>query len=211
MSLINKRLLKNKSIFVLGFFLLSTIYIKAQEDNSYNYEQYYHGFPFNEGVYLTFEDFKDNLPRITSGIDGRGGDLYIWNDSLEKMIPVYPNKVWGYSQSGNVYVSMEDGFWRIINIGSLSQFSAIVLTRFVTTDQFGFPVEQYSKNMKQLFLDMNNGNYYELTAKNLRPYIESEPLLEERFKKMRRVKDRELIMMLKAYNELHPLYFPVHE
>lgn len=199
------------AILFSGICLLNSFSLKAQEEASQEYEQYYQGFPFEEGIYQNFDAFKKNQPSYTSDIEGRGSDLYIWNDSLKKMVPVIPKRVWGYSQSGNVYVSVEDAFWRIINIGSLSQFSAIVISRFVTTDQFGFPIEQYSKNMKQLFLDMNDGNYYELNIKNLKPYIESEPLLEARFNNMRRVKDRELILMLKAYNELHPLYFPLHD
>ena len=65
--------------------------------------------------------------------------------------------------------------------------------------------------MQQLFLDMETGKTYILSAENLMPYIDEEPLLKERFRNMKRIKDRELILVLKAYNELNPIYFPVYD
>ena len=117
------------------------------------YESFRLDFPFQEGIYLSFQDFKLNQPSIVSTIESRGNELYVYEDSLDKMIPVYADKVWGYSQSGNVYISSENAFWRLINIGSLTQYSAIIVTKFTTTDQFGFPIENYTKSLKPLFLD----------------------------------------------------------
>ena len=63
-----------------------------------------------------------------------------------------------------------------------------------------------------IFLDLGYllCGIYPLEYKALVPYIENEPILNQRFKKMKRKKDRELIVVLKAYNELYPIQFPVY-
>lgn len=203
-----------KRSFLKSFITLLTFFthaeISAQAD-SLNYEAYYPGFPFQEGIYLSFEEFKLNDPSFKTDFERRGADLFVYNDSLEKMISIDPAKVWGYSQVGNIYISSNDSYWRVISIGRLSHFSAIAISVFRTVDSFGFPIEQETKSMQQLFLDMETGKTYILSAENLMPYIDEEPLLKERFRNMKRIKDRELILVLKAYNELNPIYFPVYD
>ncbi|MEQ8625947.1 MAG: hypothetical protein RJQ00_00955 [Vicingaceae bacterium] len=181
------------------------------QNDSLNYEAYYPGFPFQEGIYTSFEDFKLNDPAVKTDFERRGADLYAYNDSLRKMILIDPEKIWGYSQVGNIYISSNDSYWRIINIGRLAQYSAITISVFRTIDSFGFSVEQQTKSMQQLFLDMETGKSYILSAENLMPFIDEQPLLKERFRNMKRIKDRELILVLKAYNELNPIYFPVYD
>ena len=122
-------------------------------------------FPFQEGIYRSFEEFKQNAPSIQAKIERQGSNLFVYDDSLEQMIRVNPDKVWGYSQSGNVYISYDEAYWRFLNIGALTHFSAIVVSTFQTIDAFGFPVEQRSKSMKQLFLDFENGKMYVNGAK----------------------------------------------
>lgn len=196
-------------LFGLVFLLFANV-LKAQND-SLRYELYQLGFPFNEGIYGSFEEFKNNKPTILERFEKRGSNLWAWEDSSKSMIVVDPEKIWGYSQAGNVYVSFEDAFWRIINVGQLSQFTAIMIKTFQSVDAFGFPVENQTKSISQLFLDMNDGSIYELTKKNLSHYLEAEPQLENRIKKIKRVKGKDLVLILKAYNQLHPLYFPVYE
>ena len=143
----------NFKYFIALIVFLSCIELSAQDD-SLNYEAYYLGFPFQEGIYLSFEEFRLNKPAFKTDFERRGADVYIYNDSLEKMTLIDPQKVWGYSQAGNIYVSSNDSYWRIINIGRLAQFSAIAISVFRTVDSFGFPIEQETKRMEQLFLDM---------------------------------------------------------
>jgi hypothetical protein len=200
--------------FFLGFLLsFSPALLKAQEApiQEVSMETYVSGFDFNEGIYRSFEEFRNNAPSIQGYFEKRGGTLYLQNDTSAKMEVVNPEKVWGYSQAGNIYVSLEDAFWRIINIGQLSQFSAIVISTIRTVDAFGFPTETQTRSMEQLFLDMNDGKIYAMNVKNLLPYVERDPLLAGRFKNMKRIRERELILVIRAYNELHPLQFPVYE
>lgn len=170
--------------------------------------QYQQGFPFVAGIYTDFEEFKNNQPKIQAEFERRGSELWVFDDSLADFVLVNPNLVWGYSQAGNVYISQEEAFWRLINIGALSQYTAIAITTFQTVDNFGFPITRQSKSMRQLFFDFNTGKTYLLNQENLQAFIDQDPLLAERYKKLRK-KDKQLIMALKAYNELHPIYFPL--
>ncbi len=202
---------KTIKIFISLLLVVFTGSLSAQLSDSLSYENYYPGFPFQEGIYLSFEEFQLNNPSIQTEIEKDASNLYAWNDSLERMILIDPNKIWGYSKVGNVYISSNDSYWRIINFGALSQFSAIAISIFRTIDSFGFPMEQETKNMRRLFLDFGNGEQYILSSENLMRYIESEPLLKERFKKMKRIKEKELVMVLRAYNQLKPIYFPIYD
>lgn len=200
--------------FYLGLFLvLSAVILKAQEqvEQEISLETYVSGFDFTEGIYLSFEEYKNNAPSIRSYFEKRGSTLYLQNDTSAVMEAVNPAKVWGYSQAGNIYISLEGAFWRIINIGQLSQFTAITISTIRTIDAFGFPTETQTRSMEQLFLDMNDGKIYAMNVKNLLPYIERDPLLANRFRNMKRIRERELILVIRAYNELHPLQFPIYE
>jgi len=169
--------------------------------------QYYQGFPFTEGIYLTMEDFRQNKPTFTQDFERRGSQLYLHDDSLKKMILVSPKKIWGYSQVDNIYISYEDAYWRLINLGRLSHFSAIFVSTYQTVDAYGFPVERSSKRMEHLFLDFKSGKVKQLTYENLEKYFKEEPMQYEAFKKLKRKKQQDLILALKAYNELNPIYF----
>ncbi len=182
----------------------------AQTDST-TLEIYQFGFEFNKGIYQSLDEFKTNSPSIVAPIEVKSSNLFVWEDSSQSMILVDPEKVWGYSQAGNVYISHEGHFWRIINIGQLSQFTAIIIKSFQTVDSFGFPIQQQTKSIEQVFMDMQSGEILELNAKNLGPYIENEPQLANRFKNLKRIKAVNLILALKAYNELNPLYLPVYE
>lgn len=196
------------------FFLLSCFSItqsaKAQDDST-TYEIYQFGFEFNKGIYKSLDEFRNNAPSITSAISVKSSNLSVWEDSSQSMVLVDPDKVWGYAQAGNVYISHEGHFWRIINIGQLCQFTAIIIKNFQTIDSFGFPIMHQTKSIEQVFMDVQNGEILELNAKNLSPYIEAEPQLDKRFKNLRRIKPYDLILALKAYNELNPLYIPIYE
>jgi hypothetical protein len=173
--------------------------------------EYYPGFPFVSGVYMSLDEFLENDPSYQRSLSKRGSELLIRGDSASEMIVVDPSKVWGYSQGGNVYLSFEDAFWRIINIGSLCHFTAVIVTSFQTIDAFGFPTMQYSKSMEHLFLDTDSGEIYALEEKQLKPFLSKDPILLKKFESKKRKKTVDLINALKAYNEIHTLEFPINE
>ncbi|MBD99093.1 MAG: hypothetical protein CMO34_04550 [Verrucomicrobia bacterium] len=185
------------------------IYISvcAQIDE-YNVEEYYIGFPFEEGIYQSFDEFKSNQPGIQLAFEVRKSELFIENDSTDEMIRIDPYAVWGYSKAGNVYISVEGGFWRIINMGSLAHFTAVIVTTFQTVDAFGFPMTQSSKRLEHMFLDTETSEVKALSSKEMQEYVDQEPILASQKNKLKN-KPEKLIVVLKAYNKLNPLYFYV--
>ena len=173
--------------------------------------EYYPGFPFVNGVYLSLNEFLDNAPSYQQSLSKKGSELLIEGDSASELIVVDPSKVWGYSQGGNIYLSFEGGYWRIINIGTLCHFTAVIVTSFQTIDAFGFPTMQYSKSMEHMFLDTESGEIYGLNEKQLKPFLEKDPILLKKFESKKRKKTVDLINALKAYNEIHTLEFTIHE
>lgn len=172
-----------------------------------DYTIYSNNFDFKQGIYLSFNEFKSNSPGLIEEFERRGNNILVFNDSAKKFLAVNPNSVWGYCYDNNVYISAEGGFWKIVNVGQLSQFTAIVITKFQTVDTFGFPIERYSKVLSQLFLDFNTGEVKRLKKENLLPYLEETNILSKKVEK--KLKSEEgLIMALKEYNKLNPIYFP---
>ena len=197
----NKRYL----VSTLLFYFISLVSLgQAMEED---YTIYSNNFDFKQGIYLSFNEFKSNSPGLIEEFERRGNNILVFNDSAKKFLAVNPNSVWGYCYDNNVYISTEGGFWKIVNVGQLSQFTAIVITKFQTVDTFGFPIERYSKVLSQLFLDFNTGEVKRLKKENLLPYLEETNILSKKVEK--KLKSEEgLIMALKEYNKLNPIYFP---
>ncbi|MCF8463456.1 MAG: hypothetical protein K9G41_01340 [Flavobacteriales bacterium] len=146
--------------------------------------EYTADFVFKNGIYLSFQDFKNNNPvpvtHILSDFDIRSAD-YLWEaldtDSIiyydnqleERKVAV--NKVWGFCSNNRIHVGIntversddwEDRDWfPLISIGAYSYFTALVsVTRFMPPSVgIGMPATGIS-----LYDDpmMNNqGNYYQ--------------------------------------------------
>lgn len=169
--------------------------------------QYSANYQFVEGIYLNFDEFKNNKPSIIKDYKNEGSAIKVYNDSAKRYLPIDPLLIWGYSDGKNIYVSIENGFWKIVNIGQLSQFTAVVITKYQTIDTFGFPVERFAKSLSQLFIDFNTGDLKRLNKENLEEYLSQNSNLTTKLKK-RLKNETGLIIALKAYNELYPIYFP---
>lgn len=170
-------------------------------------------FKFNEGIYLNFNDFKYNQPSITVPLEKSGSDVFI-KVSDDSVAAINPLKVWGYSYDNNIYISSEGVFWKCINIGRLTQFTEVrVRTQFTASPYgygYGYNNQIQTKSLAQSFLDIETGEIKAMTFKNLKPYIEDEPSLKQYHKK-RGIKHKEMIVLLRYYNQLNPINFPVYE
>lgn len=140
-----------KNLFPFFLFLVSLSFPTiAQQKVEYSSD-----FVFKEGVYLTFQDFKNNNPvpitHIVSDRDIRASD-YLWQvlyadtilyyDNLLEERMAASNRVWGFCANNKVHVGintverserLEDRDWfPLISIGSYSYFTAIIsVTRFM--------------------------------------------------------------------------------
>lgn len=199
-------LLKNSLLIIL----LQAFNLFGQVDDVR--EVLYHpGFDFTEGLYVHIEEFRSNDPSYQRKIEKVDADLYIEDDTSDSMILVDPSKIWGFCLANNIYISYDNAYWRIITVGTLCHFSAILVTSFQTVDAFGFPITQYSKTLQHLFLDIRTGEIYALNEKQLKPFIEEEPILANRYERKRKKKMIDLIQAIIDYNEFFPVEFPKYE
>jgi len=116
-------------------------------------------FVFKEGIYLSFQDFKNNNPipltHIFSNFDIRSVDYvgqvlnaesitYFDNLFEERVVPV--NKIWGFCSNNKIHVGIntversdrwyERDWFPLVSIGHYSYFTAIILVeRFMTPAQ----------------------------------------------------------------------------
>jgi len=203
----NQFFFKPSGLILVLTLLMSMLHlsVSAQIDE-FNVEEYYIGFPFEEGIYQTFDEFKSNQPGIQLAFEIRQSQLFLENDSSGELNRIDPSTIWGYSKAGNVYISVEGGFWRIINMGSLAHFTAVIVTTFQTLDAFGFPITQSNKRLEHMFLDTETSEIKMLNSKEMQVYVDQEPILASQKTKLKN-KAEKLIVVLKAYNKLNPLYF----
>lgn len=173
-----------------------------------NNERYTIDFEFKEGIYLSFEEFRRNQPNIKDGYKIQGNRLLVLDSSLN-WIEVDPLKIWGYCTENNIYVSYEEAYWKLVNIGKLCQFSAITISRALINDAYGFQREIKSKEFGTYFFDFDDGLIQKLNAKNLTPYYKE--LNHKSSRGLGKKKDREQILFIKKYNYAKPIYFSKQE
>ncbi len=156
-----------------------------------------------EGYYHSYESFLSNDSKPFVGVERRREQVYRLDDSLGWVDA--SDRIWGYSNGSQLYLRYEEKYWKVLNLGTLAHFSAVVLTEYVTMDSFGFPVTRQTREMQQLFMDMSTGIIYPLSKKNLLPFLEKEPMLMERANARKGKRTHSLISVLQAYNQLNPL------
>jgi hypothetical protein len=191
---------------VIILFVLVSFKSKAQ----LNEAMYLPSFEFNQGIYLSFDDFKNNQPSITVGLQRKGESILMYNDSLKEYAPINPDRVWGYSTGRGIYISAEGDFNRIISIGAFSHFAAYITTTNFRIDPYGFQVPTESKTLVQFLLNFDNGKVFGFTSKNFEPIIQKDPSLWNEYKKYKGKKEQRLFIFLRKYNERFPIYFPIN-
>jgi hypothetical protein len=169
-----------KALFSLFFFLFPIAFSSLAQQNL----EYTPDFVFKEGVYLSFEDFKNNNPialtHILSDFDIRSTD-YVWQvlntDSItyfdnlfeERIAPV--NKVWGFCSNNKIHVGINtverserwnDRDWfQLISIGAYSYFTAVILVeRFMPPNQ-GMMMPGGGMSMNDPMLNRQMSSYEE--------------------------------------------------
>ena len=140
-GLILKAVTGNSALWI--FMLLAGMcnQVFSQADSTSQLVKYTPGFKFEEGIFLNFDQVKQNKPiaksQIITSIPYDDPDFY---DRIlqEKKIELYDNlgtkqeivnkKIWGYSRNGVLYVNVNDDFYRITIVGSICHFVASLTT-----------------------------------------------------------------------------------
>lgn len=98
-------------------------------------------FKFKDGIYLDFEEVKQNSPipkaKLLTSIDYNDreffkkileGDKIYFYDNMGVRQEIAKNTIWGYSRNGVLYVQVQDNFNRITFVGNICHFVADITT-----------------------------------------------------------------------------------
>ena len=98
-------------------------------------------FKFTDGVYLSFEQVRNNKPipkaKLLTSTDYNDKDFFknlfesekiYYYDEMGIRQEIDRSSVWGYSRNGVLYVQIQNNFNRITFVGSISHFIADILS-----------------------------------------------------------------------------------
>jgi hypothetical protein len=212
-----QRQLVSIALCALLFFL--RVDVRAQ-DNDYG---------LTDGFYLTFEDLRHNRPVTLAAIitkeDVRSQDfMYLvldadslrYYDALGDAHAIASEKVWGFCRNGQVHIQTDDDMARIPVLGSISHFTATVVTVTPVSQPFYDPyfgptnntVNARSTELRQFVLDMATGRVLPYTEDNVATLLARDAALSAEFDALpaRRRKDS-LFLFIRRFNAAHPLLF----
>ncbi len=192
-------------------------------------------FKFNEGIFLNFEQVRNNQPVAKSRILADVGfdDPHFYDRVLEdKKISFYDNygvkqeistrNIWGYSRNGVLYININAGYYRITIVGAICHFVANLTTYsndYYTSPypyyNYGYPYGRQASHptteMRQYLLDFSTGRIMEYDIASVEVLLMKDPELYDEFMALRNKKKKQLkFLYIRKFNERNPLYFPVH-
>jgi len=214
-------------LFVLSIYFLPSGFSQNVENNK-GKVKYTPAFKFTDGIFLNFQQVKNNNPvpksQILTTIDYNSFDFY---DKLfeNKFITIYDNlgiqkkievkKIWGFSNKGIIFINMNDEFNRIPVFGSISHFIANKTVQeynpYRYNNSYYYYNDPYSTKtvMVQYLLDFDTGNIYDFTIGSVEKIISKDIELYEEFSKLSNRKKKKLkFLYIRKYNQKHPVYFP---
>jgi len=198
--------------------------VTPQEDTAqlikYNPE-----FKFKEGLFLNFDQVRQNNPvpksRIITSIAYDDPDFY---DRIltEKKIQIFDNlgtkqefsvkNLWGFSRNGVLYIGLNEGYYRITIIGNICHFVASLTTynrnNYYPYYGYGYPYYSYpyspyyspystttNTEMRQYLLDFKTGNVLEYDEESVELLLMQDPELHDEFTALSRKKQKQLKFM----------------
>lgn len=213
---------------ILSFCCTSSLF--SQSDTS-QMVKYSYDYVFVEGLYLNFDDFKNNAPISYENIIIEGADVgmeFFESLNLAKKISYFDefgikkiiekSQIWGYCKNRRPYVMWNNEFRLLPYIGSISHFVAnITVYHERVNDPFYDPYSYYSttpnsyytSELVQMIIDMETGEILTFNQNNVGALIKRDPTLYEEYTKLRKRKKRKLMFYyIRRYNDSHILYFP---
>jgi hypothetical protein len=205
-----------KNLFLTLLFFVS-ITASAQKDSI----PYTRDIEFKEGIYLTIDQFKRNLPIPQSAIVSTipKTELNFLTMVLEKKTVTYKDEtgaqqevasatVWGYCRNRSVYLNFNKAFNRLNVIGRLCHFTAEVVVRAAYDPIYYNRGMTASYNeLRQFVLNTQSNTVREFNSESMEIFLMSDPELYAEFMKLKkRAKSDAIFIYLRKFNEKHPLY-----
>ena len=205
--------------------------------------RYSPGFKFRDGLYLNIDEVRNNDPiplaRIVTDLGSYNKDFLNELNNSEKIILyddygmrkfIYTKDLWGYAESGRLYIMAGGPFQRIMIQGSISLFTASATTNVRTKFSPGDTSLNYTTT-EDLYRSHNRKYYYTNVTAESKEYLfdfESntlaaytvdvlEKLLLRDFELFseytslrKRDKKERMAEFIRRYNTNHPIYFPAN-
>jgi hypothetical protein len=212
---------KMKTILLLVFMTVFSL-AQSQQRDSMQVIRYTPDFKFKEGVYLSFDQVRQNNPipksRIITTVAYDDPDFFErvlkekkiqLFDNLGTKLEIQVKSVWGFSRNGVLYININDSYFRITIIGSICHFAASLTTynndRYNPYYGSGYPYyyspysPYYSSNsggsnveMKQFLLDFKTGNLLEYNEESVELLLMPDPELHDEFASLSKKKQKQL-------------------
>ena len=221
-------------VFMLLVTLLGQTMIYGQAD-SIKKIPYNSDFKFKEGIYLNFEQVKNNNPlaksRIISNLnieDNQFFDAILNNktfsyyDDLGMKRDVLVKSIWGFSKNGIIYLRMNDTYNRISYIGSICHFIAnITVYQPSYYDPYYYNPNYYYRSynsnnqssttqLKQFIMDFESGKILDYDEDNLELLFMRDPVLHDEYAALsKKKKDQMKFFYIRKFNERNPLMIPI--
>lgn len=124
-------------------------------------------FRFNDGIYLNFEQVKQNKPipkaKLLTSTDYNDREFFkkilkndkiFFYDNMGVRQEIATNTIWGYARNGILYIQIQENFNRITFVGSICHFVADVTT--YDSQNYNSPYGYYDP----YYSPYGYGNYY---------------------------------------------------
>ena len=153
--------MKYQFVIIFAFIMIATGF--SQQRDTSHLTRYTQDFKFTDGIFLNFEQVKNNSPlarsKILTTIDYNDEDFFgqilkekliSFYDELGSKQSVETKKIWGYARNGNLYIKVNDELNRITFVGSISHFIANINS---------YPNRSYDPYMYNGYSEYNAYNY----------------------------------------------------
>jgi len=205
-------------IIFLSFFIPVAGY--AQSDTVM--VKYTRDFKFNDGIFQTFQEFKNNKPSlpefevVKDKIYGEEGSIilrYPCPDSIGSKKTCVIDECFGYSRNGVLYIyqGYPGYYYRMFMVGALSHF--VAFNKYGMHDMYFSPEPLAyvgtSNDFAEYLLDLETGETIHFNYRDFCKFLESHD--SELFQELQNTRQKRKMIhhFLLKYNEKHPVYFPV--
>jgi hypothetical protein len=221
-------------IILFGAFFMIFISYGFSQSDTVNMVPYSYEYAFVDGVYLGFDQFRDNNPVFYDNIiiesDELIDDFFEAFNNAEQISfydeygikqTIAKSELWGYCKNGRPYVMWNKEFRLLPYIGSISHFVANVTIYHETVhdpfyDPYSYysttPNRYYTSELRQMIIDMETGQILDFDEHNVGILLERDEGLSEEYAKLSKRKKRKVLFyFIRRYNDSHLLYFPISE
>lgn len=219
---------------LLFIFLLNYIVIYPQSVDSIKKIPYTPEYRFKDGLFLNFDQVKNNMPilksRIITTVDFNDPDFFnkilvneeiSYYDELGMKQNVKIKSLWGYAKNGNLFIRMYDNFNRITYVGNICHFIATIYVTYQSYYdpyyynpyyyyRYGDRPMNYSRSeIRQFIIDFENGKIMDYDESNIAIILMRDPELHDEYEGLKKRKQKQLkFYYIRKFNERNQLMLP---